>query len=532
MGSISVFAPALIVLGAAVMALNIIRFKAIQKTLHQISDTEYRNLKRAFGFLRVLMTFFLCSYLVTFYGVVTGSPWIGDVFVGIVFFLGAIFVLLSVRVQSNMLSSIHENYLAMRAAGQRLGETNEKLKSKIFERQRQEEGLKDAHGKLEQRVLERTKALQDLNKQLDSELSVRRQTEQALRESEQRYRALFEDSRDAIYINSDGRLVDVNQAMLDLFGYTREEMVGMEVSRVYIDPADRSEVVERLNKGSLKDFEVRFKKRDGTVMDCLLTASARRAEDRTIMGYQGIIRDVTENKLAEEALRKSEERYRSVVEGSMQGIGVFQDGIIQLVNQATAEIFGYDDPIDLVGKDFYETLVEPEEWSHLKERARTLLSGTEISVHPGWRGIRSDGTRIWVQSTASHIYWQDRPAMLGFFVDVTERIEAEESLKRERDLAQKYLDIAGVMLVALDSEGRVSMINRRGCEILGCDYEEIIGTSWFDTFLPDKAREPVWGAFRELLAGRVNPVEYFENYIVTKTGEKRDMAWHNTVFEK
>ncbi len=528
-GSISVFAPALIVLGAAVMALSIIRFKAIQKTLHQISDTEYRRLKRAFLFLRVLMAFFLFSYLVTLGGVMTGSPWIGDLFVGIVFFLGAIFVLLSVRVQSNMLSSINENYMAMRAAGRKLGETNEKLKSKMFEHQRQEEGLKDAHGKLEQRVLERTKALQDLNKQLDSELTVRRQAEQALRESEQRYRGLFEDSRDAIYMTSDGRLVDVNQAMLDLFGYTKEEMIGMEVSRVYTDPADRSGVVERLNKGSLKDYDVTFKKKDGTVMDCLLTASARRAEDGTIMGYQGVIRDVTERKLAEKALRKSEERYRSVVEGSIQGIGVFQDGIIQLVNRAAAQILGYNEPKELIGKDIYETLVEPEERLQLKERARILLSGAEISVHPGWRGIRRDGTRIWVQSTASLITWQDRPAMLGFFVDVTERIEAEESLNRERDLAQKYLDIAGVMLVALDSEGRVSMINRRGCEILGCDCEEIIGTSWFDTFLPDKAREPVWGAFRELMAGRVDPVEYFENRILTKTGEKRDIAWHNTV---
>ena len=196
-GSISVFALALIVLGAAVMALNMVRFKAIQKTLYQISDTEYRRLRRAFGFLRVMMTSFLCGYLVTFYGAVTNSPWMGDLFVGIVFFSGAIFVLLSVQVQSNMLTSIQENYMAVRAAGRRLGKTNEQLKSEMFERQRQEEGLRDAHGKLEQRVLERTKALQDLNKQLNSELEVRREAEQALRESEHRYRALFEDSRDA-----------------------------------------------------------------------------------------------------------------------------------------------------------------------------------------------------------------------------------------------------------------------------------------------------------------------------------------------
>jgi two-component system cell cycle sensor histidine kinase/response regulator CckA len=530
-GSVSVFALALIVLGAVVMTLNIVRFKAIPKTLNQISDAESRRLRRAFGFLLILMTFFLCGYLATFYGIMTDSQWMGDLFVGIVFFLGAVFVLLSVLVQTNMLTSIRENYRDMIASGLRLGESNKQLKSEMFERKRTEEELKDAHGELEQRVSERTKDLRSLNEQLDSELRVRRQAEQALRESERRYRTLFEDSSDAIYINSDGRLIDVNQAMLDLFGYTKEEMIGMEVSRAYADPTDRSEVLKRLNQGHAKDYEVTFKKKDGTLMDCLLTASARRAEDRTIMGYQGIIRDVTEKKLAEEALRKSEERYRSVVEGSMQGIGVFRDGIIQLVNRAAARIFGYSDPKELVGKNFYEALVEPEERSQLKERARTLLGGTQIAVHPGWQGIRSDGTRIWVQSTASLIYWQDQPAMLGFFVDVTERIEAEESLRRERDRAQKYLDIAGVMLVALDTEGRVTMINKRGSEILGWDEEEILGTSWFETFMPGEAREPVWNTFKELLAGRVEPVEYFENRIVTKAGENRDMAWHNTILK-
>jgi PAS domain S-box-containing protein len=85
------------------------------------------------------------------------------------------------------------------------------------------------------------------------------------------------------------------------------------------------------------------------------------------------------------------------------------------------------------------------------------------------------------------------------------------------------------MLVALDSEGRVSMINRKGCEILEADEEAIIGVSWFEAFTPVEVSEPVRQTFKELLTGRIEPVEYFENSILTKSGKLRDMAWHNTI---
>jgi PAS domain S-box-containing protein len=107
--------------------------------------------------------------------------------------------------------------------------------------------------------------------------------------------------------------------------------------------------------------------------------------------------------------------------------------------------------------------------------------------------------------------------------------QVEETLRRERDKAQKYLDVAGVILLVIDADERISLINKKGCDVLGYPEEEIIGKNWFDTFLPPWSRDAVKEAFASLMAGKIEPVEYLENPIITKKGEEKIIAWHNTV---
>jgi PAS domain S-box-containing protein len=109
------------------------------------------------------------------------------------------------------------------------------------------------------------------------------------------------------------------------------------------------------------------------------------------------------------------------------------------------------------------------------------------------------------------------------------RRRADEALRKERDRAQRYLDIAEVMLVAINEMGNVALINRKGCKILGYNEEELVGKSWFDTCLPARIREDVRFIFQRLVDGEVEPVEYYENPVQTKSGEERIIAWHNTV---
>ncbi|MBU4449463.1 MAG: response regulator, partial [Proteobacteria bacterium] len=110
-----------------------------------------------------------------------------------------------------------------------------------------------------------------------------------------------------------------------------------------------------------------------------------------------------------------------------------------------------------------------------------------------------------------------------------ERRQADAALQKERSQAQQYLDIAGVALVALDAAGRITLINKKGCAILGYEEQEILGQNWFEVCLPPAVCKEVKKVFQQLMSGDIEPVEYYENPVLTKTGEQRIIAFHNTV---
>ncbi len=109
------------------------------------------------------------------------------------------------------------------------------------------------------------------------------------------------------------------------------------------------------------------------------------------------------------------------------------------------------------------------------------------------------------------------------------RKQAEMALTKERNRAQRYLDVAGVIMVVIAADQRVSLINRKGCELLGGDEEDIVGKNWFDNFIPADGREEVRAMFTKLIAQEEQLVEYYRNPIVTCNGEERLIAWHNTL---
>ncbi len=113
--------------------------------------------------------------------------------------------------------------------------------------------------------------------------------------------------------------------------------------------------------------------------------------------------------------------------------------------------------------------------------------------------------------------------------EIAKRKKAELVSRQERDRAQKYLDIAGAIIVALDNRGGITLINRRGRQVLGYREKELLGQNWFDTCLPARDRKKARAAFDKLLAGEIEPVEYYENPTLTRSGTERLIAWHNTV---
>lgn len=173
-----------------------------------------------------------------------------------------------------------------------------------------------------------------------------------LEQSEERYRTLFESSKDAIYITTpEGQIVNINPAGLSLFGYSREEMMEMNAVGLYVYPEERIAFQHAIARhGGVKDYEVQFRRKDGQAINCLMTATARLDEQGSIASYQGIIRDITEQKRAEqeraalldEQARKAGELH-AILESMADGLLVVDvDERIVMVNQVAATLLGQD----------------------------------------------------------------------------------------------------------------------------------------------------------------------------------------------
>lgn len=224
------------------------------------------------------------------------------------------------------------------------------------------------------------------------DITERKRIEEALRESEEKYRSIFKDSREAIYITTrEGRFIDFNQSVLDLFGYSKDEMIELNARQIYANPADRDRFQQEIEqRGSVRNYEIKFRKKDGTEIDCLLTSTVRKSIDGTILGYQGIIRDITDIKKVEDQLRYLslhdpltglynrayfEEEMRRLESGRYDSVGIIMcdvDGL-KLVNDALGhhtgdnlliaaanilkESFRESDVIARVGGDEFAVLV-------------------------------------------------------------------------------------------------------------------------------------------------------------------------------
>ena len=144
---------------------------------------------------------------------------------------------------------------------------------------------------------------------------------------------------------------------------------------------------------------------------------------------------------------------------------------------------------------------------------------------------RKDGSLRMIEKSVDLIYNE-----LGFvvgaiesFKDITQRKNAEQALVREKELAQQYLDIAGVIILVLDTDQNISLINKKGCSVLGRSAAELIGKNWFDISLQQSHARQSRNYFSAMLAGAREPKPYFEAPILTKAGEERLIAWNNTV---
>ena len=156
---------------------------------------------------------------------------------------------------------------------------------------------------------------------LDEEAEERDHLRSLLEKREDKYRTLFEESRDAVVITTlRGDFIEANQSALDLFGYSRKALMSMSFKALYIDRSERKQFQkEMLRLGYVEDFEAKLERKDGTVATCLISEVSIQADDGTILGFQGIVRDVTIERQRQRDLLESEEKYRTILESIEDG---------------------------------------------------------------------------------------------------------------------------------------------------------------------------------------------------------------------
>jgi len=270
--------------------------------------------------------------------------------------------------------------------------------------------------------------------------------------------------------------LDANPALMSLFGYTRTELLsGLNVNQLYCNPKDREAFQEQIEAvGFLRNYPVAFRRKDGTEIDCLLTSSVRRSQDGTVQGYQGIIRDVTEQRKAEKALQDREAHYRAMVEAF--------DGLIYICSRDYRVEFMNQRFIDRTGRDatgelYYKAIHDLDTvcpWC-VNER---VFKGETVR----WEVLSPKDNR-WLYVVNTPIYHSDGTmSKQAMILDITDRKKMEQELKESTESLKFFAysvshDLKGPAIGAYGFPKRLSERYRGSLDERGRHYCDQIATA-------------------------------------------------------
>jgi hypothetical protein len=396
----------------------------------------------------------------------------------------------------------------------------------ITERKHADDELKKYRQHLEELVEERTAELRNANERLQQEITERQRAEKALRKSEERYRTIFEESRDAIYITSQtGEILDANQSMLDLFGYTREEMIGFNARQTYLHSDDRLKFQRAIEReGFVREYEIKLRKKDGAEMECLLTAIVRKTADGNIAGYQGIIRDITERKRMEEALKESEVRYRLLAENASDTIWTVNMNMqLTYISPSVTRLLGYTVE-EAKSRTMEEVFTQASFETAMRAFAEEMALENARQGDPNRPRIlelestRKDGGGVRVEANFSFL----RDAMgkpvgiLSIARDITERKRMEEALRQSEEKYRSILEEMEEGYFETDLVCNLTFINDAGCRHLGYSRQELIGMT-NRVYADEENAKKVFQAFNKAYKTG-EPCRVFDYEITRKDG--------------
>ena len=320
-----------------------------------------------------------------------------------------------------------------------------------------------------------------------------------LRESEEHYRNLTNASFDGIAITENGRVVDVNEQMLKLFGYGRDEMIGREVIEL-IAPESRSVVAESIREGREENYEHWLLRKDGSSFIAEARAKMVRVGGRTVR--MTALRDITGRKKVEQALRESEEKFSQAFRNSpdVMSITDMETGKYLEVNDAHEKTFGYTRE-EAVGHSSVELGIMPA--SPARDAVVRLLKERGRITNEELQAVTRDGRKLTMLHSAELIELGGRQCVLRVSHDITDAKRAEEALRESEQRFRSYFELASVGFSITSRDRRIMAVNDEYCRILGYSREELLQKTWADfTYSEDRlANESL---FDQAIAGKLD----------------------------
>jgi PAS domain S-box-containing protein/putative nucleotidyltransferase with HDIG domain len=254
------------------------------------------------------------------------------------------------------------------------------------------------------------------------------------------------------------------------------------------------------------------------------------SEEQFLSAVANTLAGIVMRREAEKARRRSDQEF-SLLVGNVPAIVCkgYAEGYASFIDNKVEGMLGYS-------RDEFEQrwikwtdLILKEDLGQARRIFLKALKGSNSYVRE-YRMRCKGGGIIWVQERSQIVL--DAQGKIdyisGVLFDISKRKQGEEALRQEKETAQRYLDVAAVMFLVMDVPGNVTLINKRGCEILGYPEKEIVGRNWVEHFIPEKIRDDMQVMRKSILSGEIECMEYFENAVLTKSGEERIIAWHNT----
>jgi PAS domain S-box-containing protein len=300
--------------------------------------------------------------------------------------------------------------------------------------------------------------------------------------------------RDAVFIIDANtvEIVECNPAAAEIFGYSRHELVGRRTSFLHVDEASLEDFRKHLyaaveKEGFLSRLEFNMRRKDGTIFPTENSVVPLKDEQGRLVGWVSVVRDITERKRAEEALRESEERYRTILENIEDGYyEVDLPGDLTFFNDSLCKMLGYsrDEMIGMSNKQY----TDEESREKLFQAFNKVYRTGQPTKGFDWEVIRKDGAKVFGEVSVSLIK-DSKGQPIGFrgiARDVTERKQAEKALLAEKQRFQILLENAPFGMILIDREGNFKYINHKFKEMFGYDLKDVPnGREWFRKAYPD-----------------------------------------------